>query len=1016
MTQLKILNYKERKLFDSVPIFGAHERQLYFSIDTKTRRRLGQLKTPVSRVGYLLQLGYFKSMGKFYHGADFKKRDINFVKRSLGIKGTKNIFSKNYSKTTHYEHQVKILKQLNWSPIGEHSRKLLQAHARQYAELQRKPRLTLRHLIDSCWKHQIVIPSYSDLATLVSEAYNQYENTLLIKLESVLLPSETMLLDELLEHDSAEKHPMTLLKSINQSMKPRDINASVSTFNRVSPYFYGFESVLNKLELTDSATQYFSRCVTKSRPSQLRNLSNRVNSYLHLISYFRDQVYSRQDAFSRIFLKAVNQSLNNSRKQLYENDIKTRKDRNKAIKELSISNKGARELIDDLILVRKTPDMVPNEKYYKIENLLDDYEDKSSGDDMGLLKRLEEQLLREANDDNFYDIMAKLSRKLQLRVSSILKVLVFNEENEKPELFDALTYYQLYDGEIKEDAPTSFLTPTEYGFVTANDKFSVSLYKYLLFVHIADAIKSGAFNLAHSYAYRSIQDYLISKTEWRTNREKLIQLAGLSEFQDIDAVLTELKCDLDEKYSAINKDYLSKNNPYLSLSGDGRIQISTPKTDYDQSGFIGRTLLQQGFVPIQRILSDINGIYNFDEAFTHYKNKNVKSKPSLATLTAGIIGIGCNIGLDKIVNISHGVNENTLKNTVNWCFDLKNIAEANRILVKAINSQTLSNSFGKSSDMLYSSSDGRKIGVAVDSLLASRSYKYFGKDQGVVIYTFIDDRHALYYSTVISASEREAPYVLDGLSHNEVEKPIFHSVDEHGTSEIVHGATHLFGVSFAPRFKQIGTKRLWGMSSKASFQRKGYPIVPQGTINQKIIKEQWENILRFMATIKLNRAPASYLFNRLNSYARKNPLYKGLQEFGKITKTIYILSYCNDLELRQDVQKNLGRIELSNKFSHAVFFDNDQEFQVGSPEEQEIAVGVHVLLQNCIVLWNCLSLSEIIINTKDDDDREELIESILKGSLTSWRHVNMRGSYDFRRMASNQPRFNMDKIRELKIA
>lgn len=55
--------------------------------------------------------------------------------------------------------------------------------------------------------------------------------------------------------------------------------------------------------------------------------------------------------------------------------------------------------------------------------------------------------------------------------------------------------------------------------------------------------------------------------------------------------------------------------------------------------------------------------------------------------------------------------------------------------------------------------------VAVDSILASHSYKYFGKEKGITIYMFIDERQILFYSTVMSACEREAAYVIDGLLH-----------------------------------------------------------------------------------------------------------------------------------------------------------------------------------------------------------------------------------------------------------
>ena len=150
--------------------------------------------------------------------------------------------------------------------------------------------------------------------------------------------------------------------------------------------------------------------------------------------------------------------------------------------------------------------------------------------------------------------------------------------------------------------------------------------------------------------------------------------------------------------------------------------------------------------------------------------KHHKLKPTAEIVLAGILGMGCNIGIDKLSQISVGINESTLKNTVNWCFSLKNIQAANNVIIGLIDKLARSKAIQKYPDQLYTSSDGRKVGTAVDSLHASYSFKYFGKDKGVTVYTFIDERHALFHSTDISASGREAAYVIDGLMQNEVVK------------------------------------------------------------------------------------------------------------------------------------------------------------------------------------------------------------------------------------------------------
>lgn len=171
-----------------------------------------------------------------------------------------------------------------------------------------------------------------------------------------------------------------------------------------------------------------------------------------------------------------------------------------------------------------------------------------------------------------------------------------------------------------------------------------------------------------------------------------------------------------------------------------------------------------------------------------------------------------------------------------------------------------------------------------------------------------------------------------------------------------------------------------------------------------------------MVTIKLKHVSASQLFKRLSSYARNNPLYKAIKEFGRILKSLFILTYLDDMKLRQRIEKQLNRIELSNKFSNAVFYANNSEFKQASPDEQNIAVASKVLIQNSIVLWNYLYLSQLLTNCHSDEERLEMIGLIKDGSVMTWGHVNLHGEFDFRCRAANDNPFDMDKILSLRLA
>jgi len=200
-------------------------------------------------------------------------------------------------------------------------------------------------------------------------------------------------------------------------------------------------------------------------------------------------------------------------------------------------------------------------------------------------------------------------------------------------------------------------------------------------------------------------------------------------------------------------------------------------------------------------------------------------KPSEAAIYAGLIGIGCTIGLRRMMRISRAINEEELEHTVNWHFSLDGLQAANDRVLRLMDRLEL-----RLPDQLHTASDGQKFEVRVDSLNANYSFKYFGKEQGVSVYTFRDERDLLWYSTVFSSAERESAYVIDGLMHHEVVKSDIHSTDAFGFSELVFAVSHLLGFSYAPRFKNLSASG--SISSRAARDsiappgRSGPPVMP----------------------------------------------------------------------------------------------------------------------------------------------------------------------------------------------
>ncbi len=107
-------------------------------------------------------------------------------------------------------------------------------------------------------------------------------------------------------------------------------------------------------------------------------------------------------------------------------------------------------------------------------------------------------------------------------------------------------------------------------------------------------------------------------------------------------------------------------------------------------------------------------------------------------------------------------------------------------------------------------------------------YKYFGTGRGVTAYSFIDEYSRVFYDTIISPTEREATYVLDGLIESDEVESTIHSTDTHGYTEVLCGVCYSLGILFASRLKNPGSMTLYTLKNtpRKVYEDQGYKILP----------------------------------------------------------------------------------------------------------------------------------------------------------------------------------------------
>ena len=159
----------------------------------------------------------------------------------------------------------------------------------------------------------------------------------------------------------------------------------------------------------------------------------------------------------------------------------------------------------------------------------------------------------------------------------------------------------------------------------------------------------------------------------------------------------------------------------------------------------------------------------------------------------------------------------------------------------------------------------------------------------------------------------EGTFTLDEILGNPTDLPIAeHAVDTAGQTLALFAAFDLVGLRFAPRIRDLPSRRLYRLGPAkdlARFPHAGSLL--SRPIQTDLIVSQWDELLRLGASLKFGHATASLLLSKLQAGSRHNALARGLLEYGRLIRTLFI-RYLADVELRRRVHRQLNKGESLN--------------------------------------------------------------------------------------------------------
>ncbi|WP_433501761.1 transposase (plasmid) [Sphaerimonospora sp. CA-214678] len=282
-------------------------------------------------------------------------------------------------------------------------------------------------------------------------------------------------------------------------------------------------------------------------------------------------------------------------------------------------------------------------------------------------------------------------------------------------------------------------------------------------------------------------------------------------------------------------------------------------------------------------------------------------------------------------------------------------AKIDKAAVDVINAFAVLDVAGVWGDGRTVAADGSQIDTWDNNLLAETSIRYGG--YGGIAYRHISNTYIALFSRFIPCGVWEAVYIIEGLLRNasDIQPDTIHT-DTQGQSLPVFGLSALLGFDLLPRIRNWHDLVFYRPSEAARYQHIDALFGPEA-LDWDLIETHWSDLLRTAISIRDNRLSSVTLLRRLGNHSRKNRLYRAFRELGRAVRTITLLRYLSEPQLREQITAVTNRNEAFHAFADWLMFGG-KLIGHNDPDYQEKVVKFNELIANCVIYSTACDITD----------------------------------------------------------
>ncbi len=924
------------------------------------------------RLTLALMLKTRQHLGYFPEWSEIPDPLRNFVCRQLGLPEDTRWVDEAARKVTFSRYRQAIRAHLGGTVYGPGPGERLRSVLETAAQTMSDPADLINAAVEELVKANIELPAFSTLDRLVGTVRTQVHEAWYARVTERLTPAQQAVLDGLLVVPPGK--PTTPLILLKQTPGP-------PTLKRIQlwiDHLAALEAILDPRPLLEGLShtkvRQFAAEATALSISDIRDVHHPGRRHTLLLCWLDQAQRVTRDELVEMFLRRIRRTRTRARERLQEIQ-----EQHRSVAESLLSVFGA--------VLRQAKDSDTDADLgQRVRAVL------AQGGGVGTLER-EYAAIAAYHQNNDLPLLWPAHASSRSVLFRLLERLELRSATQDAGLLDALAVVVEQRQGRRDRLPATvdlrFASQRWQHFVQVREPGAVALDRRALevcvFLHLADALRSGDLYVIGSQAYA---DYRAQLLPWETCRHRLplyCQQLGLPESGlQHAAVLRETLTQLAQKVDAGFPE-----NSQLSLDPDGVPHLKRQNATPWPEGLVAFEDRVRAHLPERHLLDILKHTQHWTRYARHFGPPS-GSDPKLADATKRylftVFGYGCNLGPSQTAqHAATDVNRFALRRINAQHITTPKLEAAMSDVIAEYARFDLPRLWG---DGRAAIADGTPVELRENNLLGERHIRY--GQYGGIDYQHISSNYIALFCNFIACGVWEAIYILDGLLLNtsELQPDTLHA-DTQGQSEPVFGLAHLLGIQLFPRMRTWNDAIFYRPSKSARYQH--IDALFSEVIEWDLIERHWEDMMQVALSIQAGKILPSMLLRKLGSHNRQNKLYRAFRELGRVLRTLFLLRYISEADLRQTIRAETTKIESFNDFLDWISFGGPV-IKSGDPVEQNKRIKYMNLVANSVMLQNVADLTDVL-NTLVADGYPVTQELVARLSPYLREHIRRFGQY-----------------------